>query len=786
MTDPVTTPPSQETPNKEAPNREAQNQGARKSTGEPLDRARNGLQRLFSSRRFAFVLAAMALISGVATFGLFTGTGTGPGSGSGTSDAEQVLYLLYADLVILLLLGVIIAQRVVTMWAQRRRGMAGSALHVRLVVMFSLLTVTPAILVAVFAALFLNFGIDSWFSSKVRTAVDASQAVASAYLKEHIHNIRADALAMANDLNRDASRLSISPKLMARALTNQTGVRDLTEAVMLGANGEILARSAYSVLSPEFTKIPAGVTTRTDAGEIVIMAAPNSDRVRAVVKLDNYVGAYLLVGRFIDIQVLSNMERVREASRSYLRLEERSGTIQITFVAIFAVVALLLLMAAVWIGMTIANQLARPISGLINAAERVSGGDLSQRVAVDDTIGEMATLSQAFNDMTGKLAAQQDGLMQMNRQLDERRRFTETVLGGVSAGVIGLDAEGLVDLTNRSAKHLLGVDLDAVTGRHLAEVVPEMAEILALAIDRPDRVARAEVTLPVDGVPRTLIVSATAERLGNDVIGYVVTFDDITELQSAQRTAAWSGVARRIAHEIKNPLTPIQLAAERLKRKYLKQIKDDPETFVTCTDTIVRQVEELGRMVDEFSSFSRMPQAVLKPENLSEICRQVVFLEKNRDLAVTLEYELPDGDVTLDCDAQQISRALTNLLKNATESVEEQITNGRLQKDSGWIRLRLSAHQGQDADPVLIIEDNGTGLPEADLGHLTEPYVSTRDRGTGLGLAIVKKIMEDHDGDLVLENRPTDKHGSGARVTLLFPRSDQQVASAKPVAKSGE
>ena len=732
-----------------------------------LDLRRN-LARLFLSRRFAFILAAVAVILGVATFGLFTGTPTG----SGTADAQQVLYVLYADLVVLLLLGVIIAQRLVAMWAQRRRGMAGSALHVRLVVMFSLLTVTPAILVAVFAALFLNFGIDSWFSSRVRTAVDASQAVATAYLEEHVRNIRADALAMANDLNREAARLSVSPALMERALTTQAELRGLTEALMMGGNSEILARSAYSVLSPEFTSIPSDAIARTDAGEIVVLAAHTSDRVRALVKLDRYVGAYLLVGRFVDVQVLSNMERVREASQSYLRLEERSGTIQITFVAIFAVVALLLLVAAVWIGMTIANQMARPISNLVDAAERVSGGDLSRRVRVDETIGEMATLSQAFNDMTEKLAAQQDGLMEMNRQLDERRRFIETVLGGVSAGVIGLDAQGRLDIANRSAKHLLGVDLDGATGRHLAHAVPEMAEVLAQAMDRSDRVARAEVTVTVDSHPRTLIANATAEHLGDDVIGYVMTFDDITELQSAQRTAAWSGVARRIAHEIKNPLTPIQLAAERLKRKYLKQIKDDPETFVTCTDTIVRQVEDLGRMVDEFSSFSRLPQAVLKSENLSQLCRQTLFLEKNRDLAVTVQSEFPDFDVTLNCDAQQVSRVLTNVLKNAVESVEERLVHNADQDIPGWIRLRLIADESGDGNTRITVEDNGTGLPEADLGRLTEPYVSTRERGTGLGLAIVKKIMEDHGGDLILENRPTDEHGGGARVTLLFAAAE--------------
>lgn len=736
--------------------------------------SRTAVGRAFMSRRFAFILAAMAVVSGAATFGLWTGTSTG----TGTPDAQKVQVLLIADLVILLLLSAIIAQRIVAMWAQRRRGMAGSALHVRLVVMFSLLAVTPAILVAVFAALFLNFGINAWFNERVRTAVDASQVVADAYLKEHIQNIGTTVLAMANELNRGAATLASSPEAMTQVLTHQTRDKGLADAVVVDSNGQVLARSQFSVLQLKPGEIPGDAIERADMGEVAILSAPGVEQVRAIVKLDRYIGAYLLVERFVDVRVLSNLDRVREASQSYLNLEQRRGTIQLTFVAIFAVVALLLLMAAVWIGMTIANQLARPISGLIEAAEKVSEGDISQRVPVDETIGEMATLSHAFNDMTTRLSEQQQGLIEVNRQLDERRRFTETVLGGVSAGVIGLDNGGRLDLANRSAHQLLNTDLSSAQGKHLTDVVPEMGETLAQAMDRPDRVARSEISLSIDGAPRTMIVNATAERLGGDVIGYVVTFDDITELQSAQRKAAWSGVARRIAHEIKNPLTPIQLAAERLKRKYLKQIKDDPDTFVTCTETIVRQVEDLGRMVDEFSAFARMPQAILQPENLTALCRQAVFLEKNRDMAVTLETDLPDGPVTVNSDAQQVSRALTNVLKNAVESVEERIAQDESAGEGGpggWIRLRLGEQDTPKGPrPLITVEDNGIGLPEAEMGRLTEPYVTTRERGTGLGLAIVKKIMEDHGGDLLLENRPADEHGGGACVTLLFPAAEAQ------------
>lgn len=737
----------------------------------PVKRTWTVLGRFFMSRRFAFILAAIAVAAGTTTFGLLTGTS----SGTGTADSEKVALFLIIDLVVLLMLMAVIAQRIVAMWAQQRSGMAGAALHVRMVVMFSLLAVTPAILVAVFAALFLHFGVNFWFNERVRTAVDASQVVANAYLEEHIQNIGTAALGMANTLNRNAAKMVASPPLFAQTLTDLANESALAEAVVVDANSLILTRARYSVLQLRAGEIPADAIKRADNGEVAILTAPNADQVRAIVRLDRYVGAYLLVERYIDMRVLSNMARVRDASKSYLRLEQNRDTIQVTFVAIFTVVALLLLLAAVWIGMTLANQLVRPISKLIDAAQGVSRGDLSARVNVDETIGELGSLSKAFNDMTEQLGAQQDGMMQMNRELDERRRFTETVLGGVSAGVIGLGNDARIDLPNRSASLLLGVDLNAANGRFLAEMVPEMAEIVAQAMDRPDRLARAEITVQRDNLPTQLNVTATAEQLEGEVIGYVVTFDDITELQSAQRKAAWSDVARRIAHEIKNPLTPIQLSAERLKRKYLKQIKDDPETFVMCTDTIIRQVEDLGRMVDEFSSFSRMPQAVLKDDNLSNLCRQALFLERSRSEGddgpgkIEIEGNLPEDDIILNCDAQQISRALTNILKNGAESVGERMESeageGR-NSQPGAVHLKLTQHDTPKGTRTIItVQDNGTGLPETDLTRLTEPYVTTRDRGTGLGLAIVKKIMEDHDGNLLIENN-TD---GGALVTLSFP-----------------
>ena len=548
-----------------------------------LGRFRLWARRVGLSRKLAYSLAAAAVASGSATVATMTGSSLlGP-------DPKTVLLLLYFDAVLLLLLAVVVARRLANVWAERRRGLAGSRLHVRLVFLFSVVAVTPAILVAVFSALFLNFGIQAWFNERVRTAVEESQAVARAYLHEHQQNIRADALAMANDLNRDAPFLMRNPVRFNQILSAQAGLRSLPEAMVMDGDGRTLARSRFS-MSLELERVLGRDLKQAATGEVVVLTGGQEDRVRALVKLNRFADAYLLVGRFIESRVLEHIELTDKAVTQYKSLEKRRKGIQITFVMIFVVVALLLLLAAVWIGLTLATQLARPISNLISVAERVGKGDLTARVEATAASHEIGILSRAFNRMTSQIDTQQRGLVEANRQLGERSHFTETVLAGVSAGVIGLDDQGRIHLPNRSASELLATDLADAIGTGLDTVVPEMAKLLDIVRNRPDRPHQAEINVVRQDRPISLIVSITAESLNGQVIGYVVTFDDITELLSAQRTAAWADVARRIAHEIKNPLTPIRLSAERLKRKYLKQIEDDPKTFSNCIETIVRQV----------------------------------------------------------------------------------------------------------------------------------------------------------------------------------------------------
>jgi len=725
------------------------------------------IRRASASRKTAYLLALLAVLSGIATVLTIVER---PGK---TSELDTVLSLLYIDGILLLLLAVVIARRVAQVWSARRRGAAGSGLHVRLVVMFSLVAVTPAILVAVFSALFLHFGMQSWFSERVKTALKQSSVVANAYLVDHRQNIEADAFALANELNLNASQLMRNRPLFDRVLSTQSALRSLTEAVVLDGSGQVIARARFS-LTQEIENLPVQAFNTASQGRIAVLDSENIDRMRAVIKLNRFIDTYLLVERYVDPRIINHIESIRKAVSEYRKMENERSGIQVSFIIIFLMVSLLLLLAAAWIGLTVSTQLADPISRLISAADEASQGNLDVRVDAGEDTDEVSSLGRAFNNMTNQLETQRQGLIEANRELDERHRFTETVLTGVSAGVIGLDAGGRIHLPNRSASDLLSMDLDDDHGSYLADVIPEMSILLEKAEAQPARTHQEEISLARNGQKRTLLTRMAAEQLEGEIIGYVATFDDVTELLSAQRTAAWADVARRIAHEIKNPLTPIQLSAERLRRKYADEVKTDPEIFETCTDTIIRQVSDIGRMVDEFSSFARMPQPAIKNENILEICREAAFLERNRNTDIEFQLEIPQEPMFVKCDRRQISQALTNLLKNASESVDARLADKTLLNDSGLIVLRLEERAGEatsQGDVMITVEDNGIGLPP-DKDRLTEPYVTTRDKGTGLGLAIVRKIMEDHGGQFVLADRP----GGGAQVSMIFSdETDQQI-----------
>ena len=639
---------------------------------------------------------------------------------------------------------------------------------------------TPTIFVATFAVIFFDVGLQGWFSTRVSTAVKESLEVAQAYLEEHRNTIGADALAMAQDLNREGSLLLYDRQRFNQVVAAQSAIRSLTEAVVFDGSGRLWAKAGFSLLLEFDPEIPDWAMQRARNGEVVILTANTEDRVRALLRLDAFTDTYLFVGRLVDPRVLAHIDRTRGAVTLYEELEGEREGLQITFALIFVVVALLLLLTAVWVGLAVANHLAKPIGDLVSATERLRRGDLSVRVDESIAQDEIGPLTRAFNRMTDDLERQQAELLAANRELDDRRRFIEAVLSGVSAGVVGLDRGGRIELPNRTAGELLEAGLMDLEGRTLADILPEAEDLIVAARQRPGRVVERQITLEsVAGEGRTLFTRIVAETdessvaegeaeagAGSRIVGFVVTFDDITELLSAQRKAAWADVARRIAHEIKNPLTPIQLSAERLRRRYLKEISSDPETFETCVATIVRQVGDIGRMVDEFSSFARMPAPVMSEEDLRDLVREALFLQQSAHPDVTFESDMPDRPVLLNCDRTQVGRALTNLLQNAIDSIEGR-TGDNGAPPPGWIGLQLRWQEGVVA---LTIEDNGRGLPKRERHRLTEPYVTTRERGTGLGLAIVKKIMEEHDGDLRLADRPE----GGAVVTLTFGTAEEQ------------
>jgi two-component system nitrogen regulation sensor histidine kinase NtrY len=710
-------------------------------------------KRVGLERKLTIALLVAALLSGAATYFALTGS-------FGALQDRATLLLVLIDLIVLLLLGTALARRLVALWVERRRGLAGARLHARMVLLFSVVAVTPTILIAVFTTLFLNLGVNAWFSDQVSTAIKDSQAVAQAYLQEHQQHLGDQALAMASDLQRQGPLLTFDRSQLEQVLTLHSQLRQLSEAAIIDGRGQILANANYNILLAFDLDLPAWAFDHARHGQVVVLPNSTGDRVRALVQLDAEADTFLYIGRLVDPKALAHLDKASSAAKTYQDLENRRSGFQITFALIFVVLALLVLFAAIWFALVSASQLVRPIGQLADAAERVRSGDLSVRVIEGRADDEIGGLSRAFNRMTSQLASQRSELIEANAQLDERRRFTELVLSGVSAGVIGLDEGGRIELPNRSACELLGVDLAARVGERLADIVPAMGGLLKGAMSASVRHAEAQITIEKSGNVRTLLVRVGVERGEGEADRYVVTFDDVTELLGAQRKAAWADVARRIAHEIKNPLTPIQLSAERLKRKYLKQIVDDKETFAVCTDTIVRQVSDIGRMVDEFSAFARMPAPVMLDEDVGALCRQAVFLQQSAHPQFAYHVNLPPGPTMLSCDATQLSRALTNLLQNAADAIEGRIADGASEL-AGEIWLSVSATASQ---VTILVEDNGRGLPRAERNRLTEPYVTTRTKGTGLGLAIVKKIMEDHGGDLQLGDRP----GGGAAVKLIF------------------
>jgi two-component system nitrogen regulation sensor histidine kinase NtrY len=700
------------------------------------------------------LVVMLALLSALATFVVLAGLT--PISAS----HEVVIGLLGVNAVAVLLLLGIILREIWPVVQGRRRGRAGARLHVSIVSLFSVIAAAPAILVALVGSITLDHGVNLVLSA--RNLINDTKTVANIYGLEHIQLLRSATLTMAVAVSQRKSMFDDDRDRFRQFFIAQTSLFGAPAAMLLDGEGKVLVRAEFN--KPFDVALPpaTALANVTDA-EPRIEPVPGSNLIISLIKVRGYDNTYLFMAHALDPRVIEIGSRSADISDVFRELENRRFGLQLAFALMFTVIALTVLLSAVWIALNFANRLVAPIRRLIGAANIVSTGNLWVQVPVRRSEGDLAQLGETFNKMTQELRTQRDDIVRARDLIDSRRRFTEAVLAGASAGVIGVDSEGRISIVNRSAERLIGTSPDDAMGRQLTEVVPELGEIVANALSGAQRLVQGQTTLSRSGRERIVSVRVTTEQSADPQHGYVVTLDEITELVTAQRTSAWADVARRIAHEIKNPLTPIQLSAERLRRKYGKTITEDRAVFEQCTDTIIRQVDDIRRMVDEFSRFARMPKPVIAPEDAADTVRQAVFLMRVGHADIDIEAEFAEDRMPARFDRRLISQALTNIIKNATEAISAvppaELGRGRIQI--------FTAREGDDI--VIDVVDNGIGLPKENRSRLLEPYVTTREKGTGLGLAIVGKILEDHGGRIELRDASDKIPGArGAWMRLCF------------------
>src|ERR1700704_892320 len=708
-------------------------------------------------RAIGLAAVALALLSALVTFVVLAGlTPIVP------TDAVVRTLLFFNAVTVALLVGVI-AREVWGVVQARRRGRAAARLHVRIVALFSVIAAVPAILVAVVASVTLDRGLDRLFSQQTHSLIENSLIVADAYVREHVQFVRADAIAIAIELARAKPLFDQSREQFNQFLAVQASIRGLPGVMLLDKDVNTVDQVNDPQVNQSFIKPTPEVLAGVNDTEPQVAMFLDANYVAAIIRLRGYNDVYLYIARLLDPRVLAQLRATQAGVAQYADLESRRVGIQIAFGLMYTVIALIVLLSAVWIGLNFANYLVAPIRRLISAAQVVATGNLYVQVPTRRAEGDLAQLGETFNKMTQELRTQRDDIVRARDLIDSRRRFTEAVLAGASAGVIGVDAESCISILNRSAERLIGSSEAEALGRLLTDIVPELAEIFTAARSGLQRLVQGQVTINRNGRERNLSVRVTSEQSSAAEGGYVVTLDDITELVAAQRTSAWADVARRIAHEIKNPLTPIQLSAERLRRKYASVIKDDGGIFQQCTDTIVRQVDDIKRMVDEFSRFAPLPNPVMTPEAVADTVRQVVFLQRVGNADIDIDVEIAQDPMHAQFDRRLISQALTNIIKNATEAVAA-VPPAEL----GRGQMRVSAaREGEDI--VIDVVDNGIGLPKENRSRLLEPYVTTREKGTGLGLAIVGRILEDHGGHIELGDAANKIPGQrGAWMRLRF------------------
>ncbi|MEA3535031.1 PAS domain-containing sensor histidine kinase [Rhizobium sp. CC-YZS058] len=717
-------------------------------------------------RRASFALPGLVLASGAlicAIISLLVLLGLTPIKpetniviASATVNAVFVIGLIY-----------LITREIMRLMRARSKGRAAARLHVRIVALFSIVAITPAILVAIFASITLDVGLDRWFSLRTQSIVRSSIDVAQAYVLENASYLQGQTASMANDLERNRQLYSLDRTGFTELMTRQARARGMLGAFLVRGDGSAILQADIPTDRP-LPAIPRDALASTVSGQPTLIPPGITNLVGAVIPLENIAGAYLYTVRTVDPKVMNSMRLMEENVAEYRNLAAGRTSLQIAFGVLYLGFALIVLLAAIWAAIAVADRIVRPIRLLISAADSVATGNLNVVVPVHTVDGDVGSLSRTFNKMIAQIRSQRDEILEARDEMDHRRRFIEAVLSGVTAAVIGVEDDRRITIANPSSEDFLARHALDIVGERLSDIAPEIDEVLTEAESRPRSDFRKQINIMRNGKERTLNVQVTREESTDAKQSWVITLDDITDLVIAQRSTAWADVARRIAHEIKNPLTPIQLSAERLKRRYGKQIdQEDRTVFDQCTDTIVRQVEDIGRMVDEFSSFARMPKPTKERSDLRAILKDAVFLREMGNTEISFIRDFGDEPLDGFFDSRMLGQAFGNIVKNAVEAIEALPAEAVRGERKIMVRSRPDERSGAF---VVDIIDNGKGLPTENRHRILEPYMTMREKGTGLGLAIVKKIIEDHGGHLELHDAPADfDNGHGAMIRIILP-----------------
>ena len=734
-----------------------------------IDNFKRKIKQWRNHRKFLIISAWSLILLGP----ILTGLTVYILQGEFGSNLSNVLrFILLIDGIYLLVVIAIVGYSVMRMFAARRAKSAGSRLHMRLSRVFAIVALIPTVLVAVFAVVTLSIGVEGWFSKNVQNVVSSSLSAAKAYKNEQSNDLKVDLKFMAIRLNeyKDTNSFVSDSDLRLQLISYQNLIqRGLKEAYIIDENANLRSRGELSYLFGYEEPNQEAMDSAKTGDLFIIEDWPNNE-FRGLIKLESFADKYLYISRVVDGNILNLLDKTMESAITYNTMEAQREKILWSYGLLYFGFATFVILSSILLGMLFAERLSRPVGRLAGAAQRLGAGDFDVQVIEEKGDDEIAMLSRVFNHMTKQVKRQRDDLITANDYTERRRRLFDSVLSGVTAGVIGLSSDGNVGFINLAAEKLLNLNAENHEGKSIKLAVPEFVDLFLLIQKNENKTQQQEIKLTRAGATEILLVRVSA-RISEDLLveGYVITFDDVTDLVSAQRLAAWGDVARRIAHEIKNPLTPIQLSAERLKRKYSPMVGAEEDNLSQYCDVIIRQTNDLRRIVDEFSKFARMPEPIKRSVNITKLLKDVILLFEISSPAIKIKLKNPHGDINVNVDETMINQAFTNLIKNAGEAIESKAKLNSTNKFDPEIRIFIKKNVN---NLEIIIEDNGIGLPTQERSRLFEPYVTNRENGTGLGLSIVKKIIEEHNGSLeLLDASPfSNNEDFGAKMRIIFPK----------------